>query len=90
MEMSERHKLDNVSGGCLPRGGQQQFVVAVQKLHGAEVRAAHAHYDDGHGQTGRRHDGGACLVHVCDHTVCEDEQHKVLLRMDRNKGTGQR
>ena len=75
----ERHKLDDVAEGDVAPWRAQDFVVAVQELHGAEVLLAHAHDDDGHGEAGGLDDGGDRLVHVRDHAVGDDEQHKVLL-----------
>lgn len=85
LKISEGHKLDDVSGGDVPPGRGQQFVITVKELHLAEVRPSHTHDNDRHGQTRGLHDSSACLVHVCDHTVCDDEQHKVLLQMNRAK-----
>lgn len=85
LKISERHELDNVPGGHVPSGRGQQFVVAVQKLHGAEVSPAHPHDDDGHGQAGGLHDRGAREIHVGDHTVRDDEQHVVLLQARAKK-----
>lgn len=78
VEISEGHKLDDVSGGDVTVGRTQQLVVTVKKLHGAEVCAANTHDDDGHGQMRGIYDGSACVVHVCDHSICDDEQHIVL------------
>lgn len=87
LEISEWHELDDVPRGDVTTWRAQQFVVAVQELHGTEVCPAHAHYDDGHGQAGRLHDGAARLVHVCDHSIRDDEQHVVLLQMGRGNET---
>lgn len=85
LEISERHELDDVSGGNVASGRSQQFVVAVQKLHGAEVSRAHPHNDDGHGQARGLHNSGACKIHVSDHAIGDDEQHVVLLRARAKK-----
>lgn len=86
VKLPERHKLHNVSDGGFPSGCLQQFVVTIQELHGAEICCTDPHYNDGHWQTRGLHNGNASLVHVCDDTICEDEQHKVLLHKNRNKG----
>lgn len=83
LEISEGHKLDDVSWGDITSGWTQQFVITVKELHSTEVCLAHTHYDDRHGQTRGLYDSSACLVHVCDHSICDDEQHKVLLQMER-------
>ena len=85
LEISEGHKLDDVPRSDIPSGRSQQFIVTVEELHGTEVRRTHTHNDDGHRQTGGFYNSGARLVHVCDHAICDDEQHKVLLRMQRRK-----
>lgn len=85
LEISERHELDDVSGGNVTSGWSQQFVIAVQKLHCAEVSRAHPHDDDGHGQARGLHNSGACKIHVSDHAVGDDEQHVVLLQARAKK-----
>lgn len=87
LELSEGHELDDVPRGDVTAGRAEQFVVAVQELHGAEVCPAHAHYDDGHGQAGRLHNGAARLVYVRDHSVRDDQQHVVLLQTGRGNET---
>lgn len=82
LEISEGHELDDVSCGDISSGRTQQFVVAVEELHRAEVCPAHTHYDDGHGQIRGFYNSSACLVHVRDHAIGDDEQHVVLLRME--------
>lgn len=86
LKISERHELDDVSGGNVTSGWSQQFVVTVQELHCAEVCPAHPHDDDGHGQPRGLHNSDACEIHVGDHTICEDEQHVVLLQAGAKKG----
>ena len=83
LEIPVGHKLDDVSRGGVAGRRTQQLVVAVEELHRAEVCIAHAHYDDWHGQTGGLYYRSTRLIHVCDHSVCDDEQHVVLLQMDR-------
>lgn len=85
LEFSEGHKLDNISRGNFTGGRMQQPVIAVKELHCTEVGPTHAHYDDRHGKTRGCNDRGTCLIHVCDHAICDDEQHKVLLQTDRGK-----
>ena len=88
LELPEGHKLDDVPHGRLARGRAQQAVVPVQELHGAEVGPAHADDDDGHGEAGGVNDGAARLVHVRDHAVGDDEQHKVLLWSQEDRRLG--
>ena len=80
LELTEGDELHDVPHGSLASGGAQHAVVPVQELHGAEVGSAHADDDDGHGEAGGVDDGAARLVHVRDHAVGDDEQHKVLLQ----------
>ena len=80
LEVPEGDKLDDVPHGRLAGLRAQPPVVAVQELHGAEVGSAHADDYDGHGEAGGVDDGVARLVHVRDHAVGDDEQHKVLLQ----------
>lgn len=79
LELSERHELDDVSDGRLARRGAQTAPVTVEKLHGAEVGTAHPDDDDGHGQLGGINQSLSGLVEVRDHTVGDDEEHKILL-----------
>lgn len=83
LEVPERHELDDVASRGHPSGAAQGTIVAVQQSHVREIGIAHAHNDDGHGQAGGAHDGGAGLSHVAHHTVREHQQHRVLLRTDR-------
>lgn len=83
LEVPERHELDNVASRGHPSGATQGTVVSIQEPHVREVGIAHAHDDDGHGQAGGAHNGGAGLSHVAHHTVREHQQHRVLLRPDR-------
>lgn len=87
LEISEGHKLDDISGGDITCGRTQQFVVTVKELHGVKVCPTHTHYDDRHGQPRGRHNRGTGLVHVCDDSVCDDEQHVVVLEMETEKIT---
>lgn len=84
LELSVRHKLDDVSHGGLAGLRAQTSVVSVQELHGAEVGPAHPNNYDGHGQARGVDDGAACLIHVGDHSVSDDQQNKVLLWGDGN------
>lgn len=79
LELSERHELDDVSDGRLARRGAQTAPVTVEKLHGTEVGTAHPDDDDGHGQLGGINQSLSGLVEVRDHTVGDDEEHKILL-----------
>lgn len=82
-KISEGDKLDDVSCGDITSGWTQQFVITIKELHRTEVCPAHAHDNDRHGQMRGLDNGSACLVHVCDHSICDDEQHIVLLQMER-------
>jgi len=82
LELPVRHKLDDVSNGRLSDLRAQASIVPVQELHGTEVGPPDANDDDGHGQAGGVDDGAARLIHVCDHSVSDDQQNKVLLRGD--------
>lgn len=84
-ETSERHKLDYVPCSGFPTGRKQRFVIAVKELHFAEVCASDTHYDDGHGQARSLDDCRARQIHVCDHAVRNDEQHKVLLQVKKRE-----
>lgn len=86
LEVPEGHELDDVASRGHPSGATQGTVVTVQQPHVREVGIAHAHDDDGHGQVGGPHDGGAGLGHVTHHSVCEHQQHRVLLRAGRGEG----
>jgi len=79
LELPEWNKLHDVPHGGLARSRAQNSIVAVQELHGAEVRPSYPDDDDGHGQLRGVDDGAARLVHVCDHSVGDDQQDKVLL-----------
>lgn len=81
-KLPERHKLDNVSHGGFACQRAQTSIVSVQELHRCEVCVAYSNDDDGHGQSGGIDDGTACLIHVCYHSVGDDEEDKVLLQED--------
>lgn len=79
LELSEWHKLHNVPHGSLACSRAQNAVVSIQELHGTEVCPPYSNNDDGHGKARGVDDGTACLIHVCDHPVSDDQQNKVLL-----------
>ena len=89
MELPEWHKLDDVSHGRLSSLRTQASIVSIQELHGSEVRPPYPDYDDRHWQTRGVDDGVAGLVHVCDHSVSDDEQNVVLLQ-EENNNTGRK
>ena len=78
-EVSEGHKLNDVSKNQLSLGRAQNPVVSVQDLHVCEVCVAHADDNDGQGLVGGAHDGLACVRHVCHHAIRQDEQNVVPL-----------
>lgn len=78
-KLPERDKLHDVAHGGLASHGTQASVVPIQELHGGEVGPTHADDDNGHGQAGGVDDGVPGLVHVCDDSVGDDEENKVLL-----------
>lgn len=78
-EVPEGHKLDNVTKHRFPLGGPQDAVIAVQHLHITEVRVAHSHDDDRHGQVGGMDDGLPGVSHVRDDTIGENQQDEILL-----------
>ena len=82
LKLPEWYKLDNVSHGGLASLRAQTSIVSIQELHSAKVSIPYSDNDDGHGQTGGIDDGIACVVHVCDHSVSDDEENIVLLRKD--------
>lgn len=79
LEVSERDKLDDVSGDSLSWRRPQHAVVSIQKLHGLEVSWPHANNDDWQRQPWRPNYGISGLVEVGDLTVSEDEEDVVLL-----------
>ena len=79
LKLPEGNKLHDVPQGSHARSRAQNPIVSVQDLHGAEVRPSYPDDDDGHGQLRGVDDGAEGLVHVCDHPVSDDQQHKVLL-----------
>lgn len=80
LELPEWYELHNVPHGCLARSRAQNSIISIQELHGSEVGPAHPDNDDGHGQTGGIDDGTAGLVHVCDDSIGDYEENKVILR----------
>lgn len=80
LELPEWYKLDNVPHGGLACSGAQNAIISIQELHGGEIGPAHADNDDGHGQAGGVDDGTTGLVHVCDDSIGDDEENKVILR----------
>ena len=74
-----RYKLHDVSHRSLASRGAQAPVVSVQELHGSEICVPNPNNDDRHGQAGGVDDGIPGLVHVCDDSVSNDEEDKVLL-----------
>mmetsp|Transcript_51539 Transcript_51539/g.104893 ORF Transcript_51539/g.104893 Transcript_51539/m.104893 type:complete len:355 (+) Transcript_51539:254-1318(+) len=82
-----RHKLDDISLGCLV-ASLEQFLVAVQSFHACKVSCAHADYDDTQRLGGGGHNGCFGRLHVVDHTVGDDEQDGVLLVGLRAVGGG--
>ena len=86
-ELSEGHKLDDVTSDWLTAGGPQHPVVPVQLIHGREVRAAHAHDDEGHGQVGGLHDGLLRVAHIAQHTIRQKQQNEV--RLEDHKGSNE-
>lgn len=83
-KLPERHKLDDVSHGRLPSHRAQSSIVPIQELHGGEVCIPHSYNDDGHRQTRGVDDGIARLIHVCDHSIGDDEENIILLWRERN------
>lgn len=83
-KLPEGDKLHDVPHGSLASHGAQASVVSVQELHGREVRVADSHDDDGHGQAGGVDNGVPSLVHVCDDSVGDDEEDKILLWRQRS------
>lgn len=81
-KLPEWHKLDNVSHGGFACQRPQASIVSIQELHSCEVCVAYSNDDNGHRQPGGINDGTACLIHVCDHSVGDDEEDKVLLQED--------
>lgn len=84
LELPEWHKLDDVSHGGLARLRAQTSIVSIQELHGTEVCPPYSDNDDRHGQTRGVDDGAACIIHVCDHSVSDDQQNVVLLQEKSN------
>lgn len=79
LELPEGHKLHDVPHGGLACSRVKSPVVSIQELHGSEICPAYSDNDDRHGQTGGVDDGTACLIHVCDYSVSDDEENVVLL-----------
>lgn len=84
-EVLEGDELDNVAENWLPLRRAQDPVVPVKYLHVCEVRVSHPNDDDRHGQVGGVHDGLACVRHVSDDAVCQDQEDEVFLER-KNRG----
>lgn len=78
-EVPEGHKLDDVSKDRLSLGRPQNPIITIQHLHVTEVSVPHSDDDDRHGEVGGVDNGLPGVSHVCDDTVCQDQQDEVLL-----------
>lgn len=79
-KVTEGDELDDVPQHRFSFGRAQDPVISIQSLHVGEVCVSHTNDDDGHGQVRGVNDGVPCVGHVCDHTIRQDEEDKVLLR----------
>lgn len=84
-EVVEWHELNNVSQDRFSFRRAEYSIIPIQHLHVAEIRVAHADDDDRHGQVGGVDDGLSCVCHICDHSICQDQQYKIFLMAERNK-----
>mmetsp|Transcript_15399 Transcript_15399/g.33136 ORF Transcript_15399/g.33136 Transcript_15399/m.33136 type:complete len:200 (+) Transcript_15399:546-1145(+) len=84
-KLRKRHKLHDVANGLLAAWRDESNRVRVKHIHGFECRCrrAYANDDDRHWILRGFHDGFFGLVHVCDHTVRENQEHVVELRLRR-------
>mmetsp|Transcript_48377 Transcript_48377/g.151681 ORF Transcript_48377/g.151681 Transcript_48377/m.151681 type:complete len:250 (+) Transcript_48377:474-1223(+) len=83
-QLSESHKLHNVSRDSLPCPlTGKNLIVSVQRVHLVEVCGPNANDDNGEGRVRGVDDRLSCFRHVRDLPVGEDEQDCVLLRLDR-------
>lgn len=78
-EVAEGHKLHNVPQDRFSFRRAEDSIITIQHLHVAEICAAYANDDDGHGQVRGVDDGFSCICHICDHSIGQDEQYEVFL-----------
>lgn len=78
-EVTERHKLYDVTQHWFPFRRTKDSVITVQHLHVSEICTSNSHDYDRHWQVRGVDDRLSCVRHICDHTVRQDEQDEVLL-----------
>ena len=77
--LDELDKLHDISFHCMSLRVLQYAVVPVKFFHFAEIRIAHAHYNNADWKLCQIHNSILCLFHVCDVAVCQDKQNMILL-----------
>lgn len=78
-EVSEWHKLNDVAKNRLSLGRSQDPIVPIQHLHVTEISISYSNYNDRHGEMGGMDNGFACIGHVCDDAIRQNQQDEILL-----------
>lgn len=78
-EVTEWHKLYDVTQHWFPFRRTKDSVIPVQHLHVSEICASNSHDYDRHGQVRGVDDRLSSVRHIRDHPVRQDEQDEVLL-----------
>lgn len=78
-EVPEWDELHYVPNRLFSSVGAEHTTVSIQELHCCKVGVAHSDYNDGHGQFGSLYYRMACLIHVTDHAISNNQQREVLL-----------
>mmetsp|Transcript_106693 Transcript_106693/g.309451 ORF Transcript_106693/g.309451 Transcript_106693/m.309451 type:complete len:302 (-) Transcript_106693:1287-2192(-) len=81
VEVVHLDELNDVTRRALARRVMDRMVVRVQDHHVGEVRVAHTNNNDGHGELGGLHDRVHGLLHVVDHAVGDDQEHRVVAHL---------
>jgi hypothetical protein len=79
-------KLHDISTHLLASRANQRDVVSIEDDHVFKARGSNPNDNDRYGVLGCGDDGILCRLHVVDITVCENEEHKVLLVGLANRG----
>ncbi len=86
-EVTERHKLHDVTQHWFSFRWTKDTIITVQHLHVSEICASNSHDDDRHGQMRGVDDRLSSVRHICDHSVRQDEQDEVLLHRGKKRET---